>query len=64
MNGPAQYVHAGFFLISVANLVIIALLVMVFVLAVALRRPGEPRISTLADEGPEPGTDAVEEAQP
>jgi large-conductance mechanosensitive channel len=64
MNGPAQYVHAGFFLISVANLIIIALLVLVFVLAVALRRPGEPRISTLADERPDPDTDPLEEARP
>jgi hypothetical protein len=27
MNGPAQYLHIGFILISVANLIVIALLI-------------------------------------
>jgi len=47
MNGPAQYLHVGFILISVANLIVIALLIVVFVLAVALRRPEKQRLSTL-----------------
>jgi len=47
MNDPAQYLHFGFILISLANLVVIALLIVVFVLAVALRRPGKQRLSTL-----------------
>jgi hypothetical protein len=34
MNGPAQYPHFGFILISLANLLVIALLIVVFVLAV------------------------------
>jgi len=46
MNGPAQYLHIGFILISVANLIVIALLIVVFVLAVALRRPEKQRLST------------------
>jgi len=47
MNDPAQYLHFGFILISVANLVVIALLIVIFVLAVALRRPEGQRLSTL-----------------
>ena len=47
MNGPAHYLHIGFILISVANLIVIALLIVVFVLAVALRRPEKQRLSTL-----------------
>lgn len=47
MNGPAQYLHIGFILISVANLLVIALLIVVLVLAVALRRPERQRLSTL-----------------
>jgi large-conductance mechanosensitive channel len=47
MNDPAQYLHFGFILISVANLVVIALLIVVFVLAVALRRPERQHLSTI-----------------
>lgn len=47
MNGPAQYLHFGFILISLANLIVIALLIVVFALAVALRRPAKQRLSTI-----------------
>ena len=47
MNGPAQYLHVGFILISLANLLVIALLIVVFLLAVALRRPEKQRLSTI-----------------
>ena len=47
MNGPAQYLHLGFILISLANLLVIALLIVVFVLAVALRPPDKQHLSTL-----------------
>jgi mannose/fructose/N-acetylgalactosamine-specific phosphotransferase system component IIC len=47
MNGPAHYFHLGFLLISVANLIVIALLIVVFVLAVALRPPEKQHLSTL-----------------
>ncbi|MHB8596476.1 MAG: hypothetical protein ACYDER_06655 [Ktedonobacteraceae bacterium] len=47
MNGPAQYLHFGFILISLANLLVIALLIVVFALAVALRRPEKQRLSTI-----------------
>lgn len=47
MNGPAHYLHVGFLLISLANLLVIALLIVVFVLAVALRRPEKQRLSTI-----------------
>ncbi|HLX40453.1 MAG TPA: hypothetical protein VKR42_07970 [Ktedonobacteraceae bacterium] len=50
MNGPAQYLHFGFILISLANLLVIVLLIVVFLLAVALRRPEKQRISTLEAE--------------
>jgi hypothetical protein len=47
MGGPAVYLHTGFILISLANLIVIALLIVVFVLAVTLRRPEKSRISTI-----------------
>jgi large-conductance mechanosensitive channel len=53
MNGPAQYLHFGFILISVANLVVIALLIVIFMLAVALRPPERQHLSTL-EARPEP----------
>ena len=49
MNGPAQYLHIGFILISLANLIVIALLVVIFVLAVALRRPEKQRVHEAED---------------
>jgi NADH:ubiquinone oxidoreductase subunit 3 (subunit A) len=52
MNSPAQYLHIGFILISMANLIVIALLIVVFVLAVALRLPEKQHLSTL-EAGPE-----------
>ena len=48
MTGTTQYFHVGFILISLANLVVIALLVVVFILAVVLRRPERSHLSTLA----------------
>jgi hypothetical protein len=47
MGGPAQYLHIGFILISLANLIVIALLVVVFILAATLRRPEKHRIPTI-----------------
>ena len=47
MGGPAVYLHIGFILISLANLIVIALLIVVFVLAVTLRRPEKSRVSTI-----------------
>jgi hypothetical protein len=47
MGGTAQYFQAGFILISVANLIVIALLFVVFLLAVTLRRSEKSRISTI-----------------
>ncbi|HLX57354.1 MAG TPA: hypothetical protein VKR83_10040 [Ktedonobacteraceae bacterium] len=61
MNGPAQYLHFGFILISVANLIVIALLLLVFALAVALRPPEKQRLSTLeAVENPVGASDGEE----
>lgn len=39
LNHPGHYVHWGFIQISVANLVVIGLMLVVFVLAVALPFP-------------------------
>jgi hypothetical protein len=47
MGGPAVYLHIGFILISIANLMVIALLLVVFVLASTLRRPEKSPISTI-----------------
>ncbi len=47
MAGPAQYLHLGFILISLANLMVIALLIVVFALSVTLRRPAKQRLSTI-----------------
>jgi len=60
MNSPAIYLHFGFLLISLANLLVIALLIVVFVLAVALRRPEKQRLSTL-EAGAHPGRTADDE---
>jgi len=40
MNGAVHYLHWGFILISVANLVVILLMLLVFVLAILLPFPG------------------------
>lgn len=48
MTGPTQYLHSGFILISLANLIVIALMIGVFLLAVTLRRPATSHLSTLA----------------
>jgi len=47
MNSPSIYLQFGFIQISLANLLVIVLLIVVFVLAVALRRPEKQRLSTL-----------------
>jgi hypothetical protein len=49
MAGTPYYIHAGFILISVANLVVIALLLVVFAAAVSLRWPGEDRQTIVED---------------
>ena len=41
LDSPAAYLHLGVILISIPNLVVIALMVIVFVLAILLRMPGE-----------------------
>lgn len=43
LNHPGHYVHWGFIQISVANLVVIAVMVVVFGLAVLLPFPGGRR---------------------
>ncbi len=43
LNGHAHYVHSGWFLISVANLVVIVAMIAVFALAIALPFPRAER---------------------
>ncbi len=43
LNGRPHYIHSGWFLISVGNLVVICLMVAVFVLALVLPFPGRKR---------------------
>lgn len=43
LGGTGHYVHWGVIQISVANLVVIALLVVAFILALVLPFPGRPR---------------------
>ncbi len=59
MNNPAVYLQFGFIQISLANLLVIVLLIVVFVLAVALRRPDKQRLSTL-ESVPTPGEEGRE----
>jgi hypothetical protein len=40
LNGTGYYIHWGFFQISLANLIVIILMIVVFVLAVLLPFPG------------------------
>jgi hypothetical protein len=40
LGGKPHYIHFGWFLISVANLVVIVLMIVVFVLAIVLPFPG------------------------
>jgi len=49
MAGTPYYIHAGFILISVANLVVIVLLFVVFGAAISLRWPGEDRQTIIED---------------
>lgn len=43
LNGHPRYVHVGWFLISVANLTVVALMVVVFGLALVLPFPNHER---------------------
>jgi hypothetical protein len=43
LNHPAHTIHRGWFLISIANLVVIALMLVVFILAIVLPFPGRRR---------------------
>lgn len=40
LNGPGYYIHWGFVQLSLANLVVIALMVFVFLLALVVPFPG------------------------
>ncbi|HVC34872.1 MAG TPA: hypothetical protein VNL16_15275 [Chloroflexota bacterium] len=54
MEGTPHYLHAGFILISTSNLVVIALLLIVFAAAVWLRLPGGHPSPTVDDTGDVP----------
>ncbi len=40
LNGPARYVHWGWFQMSIGNLAVIVLMIVLFVLALILPFPG------------------------
>jgi hypothetical protein len=40
LNGTPHYIHLGFFQMSVANFVVIIVMLVVFALAIYLRAPG------------------------
>jgi hypothetical protein len=41
LNGTGYYIHWGFFQISLANLIVIILMIVVFILALLVPFPGE-----------------------
>jgi hypothetical protein len=43
LNGPGHYLHWGIIQISVANLVVIAMMIVLFVAAILLPFPGSRR---------------------
>lgn len=43
LNGPGYYIHWGFVQLSLANLVVIALMLIVFMLALIVPFPGRRR---------------------
>jgi hypothetical protein len=44
LSNPAEYVHWHFFQMSVANVVVILLMIAVFILAILIPFPTRPRI--------------------
>ena len=44
LSNPAEYVHWHFFQMSVANIVVILLMIAVFILAILIPFPKRPRI--------------------
>ncbi|MEA2637109.1 MAG: hypothetical protein QOE18_166 [Chloroflexota bacterium] len=50
MNDPAPYVHWGFILISLPNLVLIAVMVLIFIAALLLPFPGHSRKEERGDD--------------
>ena len=55
MGGEPHYIHFGFILISVANFVVILLLIVIFAAAVALRGPGQRPNTIDQDPNTRPG---------
>lgn len=51
----SQYIHVGIFLITVPNLIVIALMVVGFIIAVAVQLPHPP--AEALDEGSAPDAD-------
>ncbi len=56
MGDTTQYIQFGFLTITVANLIVIGLLVLVFALAVLLRGPGERQVSIIEPLPPQAAT--------
>jgi large-conductance mechanosensitive channel len=58
LNGPAHYITAGPFQVSVANFIVIAIIVVLFVLAIVLPFPHGNHDSA-QDSGPKAPLDAT-----
>jgi hypothetical protein len=56
MEGTTNYLQTGIFLISVANLVVIVLLLLVFFVAISFRWNRDRSSTIVEDAGDQPGT--------
>jgi hypothetical protein len=59
LNHPGRYVHWGFIQMSLANLLVIALMLVVFILAIVLPFPHSSAVPGARTE--QPGTGVVDE---
>ena len=62
LNSPGTYLHWSIFTISVANLVLIAVMVVIFGAALLLPFPGRNRVIPATVEAPAAGTGAAGDA--
>jgi hypothetical protein len=51
MDAPAQYLHWGFILISIPNLIVIGVMVLLFLLALIAPFPGQHDSAGSAEDG-------------
>lgn len=63
LNEPAHVVHWHFFEMSVANVVVIVAMLVVFALAILLPFPGAARRQSAREQGSDGGSDGVPSAR-